>query len=141
VNQREPRYISASLRRLVVARASNRCEYCRLPQSARLITFPIDHIIAVKHGGKTEEDNLALSCLSCNLAKGSDIASLDPITDRLTPFFSPRSQTWIEHFESDASGQIRGKTSVGRTTVRLLQFNEIERLEERRQLFLSGEIL
>jgi hypothetical protein len=95
----------------------------------------------VKHGGKTEEDNLALSCLSCNLAKGSDIASLDPITDRLTQFFSPRSQTWIEHFESDASGQIRGKTSVGRTTVRLLQFNEIERLEERRQLFLSGEIL
>ncbi len=57
--------MSASLVSLVRKRARERCEYCELPQSFSSIPFEIDHIIAQKHGGLTEEDNLALSCFYC----------------------------------------------------------------------------
>jgi 5-methylcytosine-specific restriction endonuclease McrA len=55
--------MTALLGRRVRRRALNRCEYCRLPQAASDLTFPIDHIIARQHGGKTRADNLALSCV------------------------------------------------------------------------------
>ncbi|WP_408103981.1 HNH endonuclease [Tolypothrix campylonemoides] len=32
--------------------------------------------MAVKHGGETTAENLALSCLSCNRYKGSDFATI-----------------------------------------------------------------
>lgn len=38
-------YISASLRKLVISRAGNRCEYCRLSQKGQEATFHIDHFI------------------------------------------------------------------------------------------------
>jgi 5-methylcytosine-specific restriction endonuclease McrA len=43
-------------------RAGDRCEYCRIPSYISEFTFPIDHIIAQQHGGKTIYANLALSC-------------------------------------------------------------------------------
>src|SRR5579883_3140247 len=43
------------------------------------------HAIAQKHGGPTEAENLALSCALCNKNKGSDIASLDSVTEGLAP--------------------------------------------------------
>jgi 5-methylcytosine-specific restriction endonuclease McrA len=46
----------------------------------------IEHIIAEKHGGATQEANLALTCPDCNRFKGTDLGSLDPATGRLTPF-------------------------------------------------------
>ena len=54
--------IDASLRRRVIDRAENRCEYCRLSQEYELFgTFHIEHIIAKQHGGSDEVDNLALA--------------------------------------------------------------------------------
>ena len=51
-------------------RAGNACEYCRMPQSFYpTVPFPIDHIIARQHGGRTVSSNLALSCLHWNSAK------------------------------------------------------------------------
>jgi 5-methylcytosine-specific restriction endonuclease McrA len=47
---------------LVRERARHCCEYCQLPQAHSALTFPIDHIIAKQHGGRSTEDNLALSC-------------------------------------------------------------------------------
>jgi 5-methylcytosine-specific restriction endonuclease McrA len=73
-------YVSASLRRLVIERAENRCEYCRFPQAASLFAFEIEHIIAEKHDGATESENLALFCPCCNRFKGSDIGLIDPET-------------------------------------------------------------
>jgi hypothetical protein len=60
--------IPASLRRLVIQRADNRCEYCRISQIGQVATFHIDHIVPVVAGGETIAKNLALACVSCKLA-------------------------------------------------------------------------
>ena len=70
-------YISPQLRRTVIERASEWCEYCHISQADQFFAFEIDHIIAEKHGGQTLIDNLCLSCPDCNAFKGSDIASID----------------------------------------------------------------
>lgn len=59
-------YISSALRKLVYERANGYCEYCLIPEIATLAIHQIDHIIAEKHGGLTESNNLALSCIFCN---------------------------------------------------------------------------
>ncbi len=51
-------YISAQLRREVIERAKNRCEYCGISQEDQFFVFEIDHIIAEKHGGQSVLDNL-----------------------------------------------------------------------------------
>jgi 5-methylcytosine-specific restriction endonuclease McrA len=53
--------ISFSLRQLVIEPAQGRCEYCLIHQDFSIYTHEIDHIIAVKHGGQTLSENLALS--------------------------------------------------------------------------------
>jgi hypothetical protein len=85
-------YISLALRQFVINRANARCEYCLFPQFASLFTFEIEHIIAEKHDGSSEANNLALACPHCNQFKGTDLGSLDPATQQLTPFFHPRLQ-------------------------------------------------
>jgi len=57
-----------------------------------------DHIIAKKHGGETALGNLANACFDCNRFKGSDIASLDPLTQDLVPLYNPRVALWRDHF-------------------------------------------
>lgn len=63
--------IPASLRRLVVQRAGDRCEYCGLSQVGQAATFHIDHVIPIAAGGGTVAANLALACVSCSLYKGA----------------------------------------------------------------------
>lgn len=46
-------HIPAALRRLVIERAANRCEYCGLAQVSQIATFHIDHVIPVAAGGET----------------------------------------------------------------------------------------
>lgn len=79
-------YIAAELRREVETRAKGRCEYCLLHMDDAYHAHHVDHIIAEKHGGLTNSDNLALSCAECNLRKGSDLASLTS-TGRLAALF------------------------------------------------------
>ncbi len=126
-------YVSAALRRFVVHRAGEKCEYCQFPQHASLFSFEIEHIIAEKHDGSTEADNLALSCPSCNRFKGTDLGSIDPETRQLTSFFNPRIQHWSDHFCLE-SATIIPLTPEGRVTAKILQFNSPERVSERAQL-------
>jgi glutaredoxin len=126
-------YVSATLRQQVIERAKATCEYCLFPQSLSFLTFEMEHIIAEKHGGATTVENLALACPYCNRAKGTDLGSLDPATGQLTPFFNPRTQSWIEHFRSDGA-VITPLTAEGRVTVAILQFNQPERVQERTNL-------
>ena len=84
-------YVSIELRQLVIKRAGNQCEYCLFPQDASLLAFKMEHIVAEKHGGVTEETNLALACPYCNRAKGTDLGSIDKQTGQLTSFFNPRT--------------------------------------------------
>jgi hypothetical protein len=95
-------YISAQLRREVIERAENCCEYCRISQEDQFFAFEIDHIIAEKHGGATVSENLCLSCPECNAFKGSDIASIDwNHGEQVTQLFHPRKQVWESHFKLD----------------------------------------
>lgn len=131
-------YVSATLRRLVTQRAGDKCEYWQFPQTASLFGFEMEHIIAEKHDGITEAENLALSCPCCNRFKGSDLASIDSETRQLTPFFNPRLQQWSDHFRLEG-GRIIPLTPEGRVTAKILQFNLPERLLEREQLISIGE--
>jgi 5-methylcytosine-specific restriction endonuclease McrA len=63
--------ISAALRRLVIQRAGDRCEYCGLSQLGQVATFHIDHITPVAANGATVAENLALACVSCSLKKAA----------------------------------------------------------------------
>ncbi len=130
-------YISAELRRLVRGRTKERCEYCLVPEIASFALHEIDHVIAEKHGGKTEETNLALSCNLCNRRKGSDLTSIDPENGRIIPLFNPRQDSWVDHFRV-IDGQIVALTSTGRVTAKLLQFNHPELVQVRILLFDAG---
>lgn len=123
-------YVPAALRREVVERAGNRCEYCLLPAEVAFYPHEVDHVIAEKHGGATDASNLAFACWRCNRHKGTDLTSFDPQTQRLNPLFNPRTQGWSEHFTHEGE-RITGLTPEGRTTVALLRLNSEDRLIER----------
>lgn len=130
-------YVSSALRRLVYDRAKGACEYCLMPEIAMLASHEVDHVIAEKHGGSTDENNLALSCTVCNKYKGSDLASIDPETGEITRLYHPRRDQWQEHFQLQGSN-IVPLTSIGRVTVKLLQLNRSERQKERQVLIEAG---
>jgi len=132
-------YISSALRQLVYDRAKGCCEYCLIPETTSFAKHEIDHIIAEKHDGLTEAENLALSCTVCNKHKGSDLTSIDPETSQITPLYNPRRDRWSEHFQlSDA--QFIPLTAIGRVTIRLLQLNHPNRVKER-QLLIAANLL
>jgi hypothetical protein len=122
--------ISVSLRRQVVERAGERCEYCNLPQSSfPLVSFHVEHVVAKQHGGTDELINLCLSCHWCNLFKGPNLSTL--VDGKLTRLFHPRKDHWSDHFAA-IEGSIRGITIIGIATVRLLNMNDPDRVELRR---------
>jgi 5-methylcytosine-specific restriction endonuclease McrA len=113
-------------------RAQAACEYCLTPELISFAVHRIDHIIAEKHSGKTEPDNLALACVLCNKYKGSDIASLDPETGKITTLYNPRQDVWHEHFLLRDNGTIiEPLTAIGRATAQVLRLNTPERISER----------
>lgn len=122
---------------LVRQRASDRCEYCRLPQQVSTLRFHIEHIVARQHGGTDDAANLALACPECNFQKGTNLSGIDPDTGILTPLFHPRRDTWADHFAREGA-HIVGKTATGRTTVWLLEMNTGDRLRWREMLSQLG---
>jgi hypothetical protein len=122
---------------MVRERSFDRCEYCLIPESVSFAAHCIDHIVAEKHGGVTDPDNLANSCLFCNQRKGSDLSSIDYLTGDVAILFNPRRDRWAEHFRL-AGARIDPLTPTGRATERLLQFNHPDRVEEREQLVSAG---
>jgi hypothetical protein len=114
--------IPARLRRQVVRRAANRCEYCGLSQAGQEATFHIDHITPMAAGGATDTENLALACVSCSLRKGARQSAIDPESGSAALLFHPRRQNWQEHFRWDGVTLI-GLTATGRATVAALEMN------------------
>ena len=120
--------------RLVRSRANNRCEYCHLQQNAApFLRFHIEHIYAKQHVQDDSLDNLALACPDCNRYKGPNLTTLDPQTRDIVVLFHPRQDNWDDHFEFQGFF-IRGITSVGIATERLLKFNLDERMEMRAEI-------
>ena len=128
-------YIPAALCSLVRERAEAACEYCLTPELISFAGHQIDHIIAEKHGGRTETDNLALACVLCNKYKGSDIASIDPETRKIAALYNPRQDVWQDHFLLKENGMIEPLTDVGRATANVLRLNTPERISERSLLY------
>ena len=68
-------YISEKLRKKIIKRAHNLCEYCLFHEEDAFNTFHIEHIIPLKHNGKTILSNLAYACPFCNNFKGTNTVS------------------------------------------------------------------
>ena len=126
-------YIPAKLRRQVIARAAGRCEYCRIPEDATINGCEVDHAIAEKHNGATNEGNLAYACFFCNRSKGSDLGSHKLGTQEFIRFYNPRTDDWDAHFRVDATDGITiiSLTDIGEATTRIFGFNAPHRLQER----------
>ena len=130
-------HISAELRRIVRSRAGGLCEYCLIHESDTFVGCQIDHVISEKHGGPTDEGNLAFACSFCNRAKGTDVGSISSQSGEFTRFFNPRADYWGDHFAM-AGVIIQPCTAIGEVTVRILGFNASERIPEREALVRVG---
>ena len=129
--------IPTRLRRLVLTRATGLCEYCLIHQEDAHFSFHVDHIISRKQHGPTTAGNLALACLRCNVAKGTDPGAFIGRPRRLVRLYHPRQDRWAEHFRI-ASARIVPLTEVGEATVQLLDLNASDRLLLRRVLIKAG---
>jgi hypothetical protein len=132
-------YIPAAMRRQVIKRAKNCCEYCGIHEDDTGYGCEVDHVVSEKHGGETIADNLGYACFFCNRNKGSDLGSIRSSSDlSLVRFFHPRIDDWEEHFVLQANMYIEPLTDIGRVTVRIFGFNAENRVLERLVLFQEG---
>ncbi|MCB0228161.1 MAG: HNH endonuclease [Anaerolineales bacterium] len=129
--------IASSTRVMVAARAMHSCEYCLVHWDYTAFAHEVDHIVARKHGGASDPDNLAYACAQCNRFKGSDIAAPDPETGDLAYLFDPRTMPWSDHFALDGP-RIIGLSAIGRATEKLLRLNQIDRVLLRKELLAKG---
>jgi HNH endonuclease len=129
--------VTAALRRVVTQRAFGLCEYCLIHQADAHFTFQMDHIISRKHSGPTTAGNLALACLRCNVAKGTDAGAYGGRPPRLVPLYHPRKDRWSDHFRLEGA-RILPLTATGEATVKLLELNAGDRLLLRRSLVRTG---
>jgi hypothetical protein len=131
-------YLSEILRQEVIGRAHGCCEYCQT-QQVIVVSMAIDHIVPQSAGGETTLDNLCLICVGCNGFKLDFQTGIDPDTGEETTLFSPRVQSWRDHFRwSDDGLEIVGLTSVGRATIVRLRMNRNAVVESRRRWVEAG---
>ena len=129
-------YIPESIRNEVFMRANHQCEYCLIHERFSFFSFHVEHIISLKHGGKTEFANLALACPICNYHKGTDIATIISESTEPVRFYNPRLEKWKDHFTLEPSGFISGKTSIGKATLKILTLNHPDSIIERREMLI-----
>lgn len=129
--------VNAEIRLVVASRADHLCEYCLIAEDDTFFGCQVDHIISLKHRGQTKTDNLAYACAFCNRFKGTDIASLSSQTGELVRLFNPRLDRWSDHFRLQGLS-IQARTDIGEVTVRILRFNDNERILERQELNKIG---
>ena len=133
-------YVSALLRRQVMAHAGDRCEYCQCPESFSLDTFCVDHVLPVVEGGATDLKNLACACNNCNSRKLDATMAIDPETSQHVPLFNPRMDDWREHFAwGEDTLRVVPLTATGRATEARLQLNRSGAINIRRALLALGE--
>ncbi len=131
-------YISNNLRNLVAKRASFLCEYCLIHEDDTFLKCQVDHIISLKHGGKTEIENLSHACVFCNRNKGSDIGSILQSDGKFIQFFNPRKDLWTNHFKIEGA-ILKPLTKIGKVTAHILGFNHPDRIIERQSLIDIGK--
>src|SRR5882724_6603864 len=123
----------------VAQRARHRCEYCHAPEAVFNFPVEVEHIAPVSSGGSDDPSNLALSCRSCNLYKAAQQSGTDPESQQQVRLFNPREDRWDAHFHVDSeSGEINGRTSIGRATVVCLEMNSPAQFFARSQWMRLG---
>jgi hypothetical protein len=116
----------------VADRADHRCEYCHAPESIFNFAFEIDHINPRAKGGRTDLDNLALACKSCNNFKSDSVGADDEASGTSTSLFNPRRDRWDDHFIFDPeTNSIRAMTATGKATIDELRLNSAFQLRAR----------
>jgi hypothetical protein len=131
------KYISRPNRKLVIERAGHRCKYCRILEYLSSFGYHIDHIIGLQHGGSNSIINLAYVCSPCNWKKGPNISTILDINGPLISLFNPRTQDWFDHFETK-NGFILPLSVIGEATIKLLELNKQNKIEERYSMVISG---
>ena len=92
----------------------------------------------MKHGGESSFDNLAYACPHCNQNKGTDIGTfIDDEDISVVRFFNPRKDIWQAHF-TIFNGEIKALSPIGLATIKILDFNQAERVVLRQSLILIG---
>lgn len=81
--------------------------------------------------------NLALACLRCNVAKGTDVGAFAGHPRNFVRLYHPREDTWADHFQL-AGARITPLSEIGSATARLLDMNAGDRLLLRRTLIKAG---
>lgn len=120
------------IRHLVSVRAFGCCEYCMSQEKYSSQPFSIEHIFPKVFGGDEDLENLALACQGCNNFKFTKTLALDPESKINVPLFNPRQDKWATHFKwNDRFTAIIGLTAVGRVTVRSLQLNRENLINQR----------
>lgn len=79
---------------------------------------------------------MAWACPPCNAHKGPILVTIDPESGEKIELFNPREHVWSDHFQMNDS-LIIGKTPIGRGTLRLLNMNEVRRIELRQSYVLG----
>jgi hypothetical protein len=131
--------VAAALRRVVMERARDHCEYCRIPGSFATQSFTVEHIAPRDAGGETVLSNLAWACFGCNGHKHTATRGADPDTNEKVAQFHPRQQPWSHHFAwSDDLARVVGKTPCGRATIEVLHLNRTGLVNLRRVLVAGG---
>jgi hypothetical protein len=129
--------IPAELRREIIARAEDRCEYCGLSQVSQEAVFHVDHIMPLSVGGATASNNLALACVSCSLRKGARQDAIDPESGDRIRLFHPREDRWMAHLYWEGV-RVAARTAVGRATINALRLNRELALAIRQEELLAG---
>jgi hypothetical protein len=109
-----------------------------MPEAGAFFVHEPDHVIATQHGGETNLENPALAGVQCNRYKGPNVASVAPEMKRIARLFNPRTDRWRAHFRTEG-GRIISLTEIARATVALLNFNDPDREEARRNLWRAGQ--
>ena len=123
----------------VALRAGHRCEYCHAPEAVLNLPLEVEHIVPVARGGGDTAANWALACRACNLYKATHVSGHDPESEAVVRLFHPREDRWEEHFQIvPESGEMVGRTSVGRATVGRLGLNSAAQVAARRQWMRLG---
>ena len=123
----------------VAARAGFRCEYCHAPELVHNFAFEVEHVHPRSAGGSSSDNNLALSCTSCNVFKSDAVAGWDAEELDQVPLFHPRRDFWEHHFSFDAVNfHIVGLTATGRVTVTRLRMNSPLQVRARSQWMQLG---
>lgn len=118
----------------VARRAEHICEYCHAPEAVFNLPFEVEHIVPLSRGGSGDENNLALSCRSCNLYKSDSVSVFDEETQTEIRFFNPRRDDWTKHFVIEkATAEIKGSTQIARATIFRLRINSDLQLAARVQ--------